>query len=154
MNSFHRLNPSRLAAFVALGLAALAPVARAQYAPSTPARPFPGYFNEYFRSADAYRANWDIGVNVRERLESKDNAGFTYTGQNADFRLNGPGATVDNNNSYLLLRLMPRVGYTDKWFAFTVEGRAGAEGEYCANAFGAKAARPSARSAARRDGRE
>ncbi len=123
MNSFHRLNPSRLAAFVALGLAALAPVARAQYAPSTPARPFPGYFNEYFRSADAYRANWDIGVNVRERLESKDNAGFTYTGQNADFRLNGPGATVDNNNSYLMLRLMPRVGYTAKWYAFTVEGR-------------------------------
>ena len=126
MNSLRHSRPSRLAALIALGLAAFAPNAFAQYSPSTPARPFPGYFNEYFRSADAYRSNWDIGVNVRERLEAKDDAGFTYTGQNADFRLNGPGATVDNNNSYLLLRLMPRVGYTDKWFAFTVEGRASA----------------------------
>jgi hypothetical protein len=124
MNSFLQPNTNRLATLVALGLVALATAASAQYAPSTPARPFPGYFNEYFRSADTYRSNWDIGVNVRERLESKDDAGFTYTGQNADFRLNGPGATVDNNNSYLLLRLMPRVAYTAKWYAFTVEGRA------------------------------
>jgi len=34
---------------------------------------------------------WDIGVNVRERLEVKDNAGFTYGGQNADFRDTGTG---------------------------------------------------------------
>ncbi len=126
MNTLRHSRPSRLAPLIALGLAAFAPNAFGQYSPSAPARPFPGYFNEYFRSADTYRSNWDIGVNVRERLESKDDAGFTYTGQNADFRLNGPGATVDNNNHYLLLRLMPRVGYAAKWFAFTVEGRASA----------------------------
>ncbi len=123
MNFSHRLNLRRRLVLAASGLAALVPGLRAQYSPSAPARPFPGYFNEYLRRTDAYRSNWDIGVNVRERLEAKDDAGATYTGQNADFRLTGPGATVDNNNSYLLLRVMPRVGYTAKWYAFTVEGR-------------------------------
>jgi hypothetical protein len=105
---------------------AAAPPARAQYAPSTPARPFPGYLNERLRAADVYMNAWDIGVNVRARYEGKDDAGFTYTGQNADFRLTGPGPTVDNNNGYYLTRLMPRVAYTAKNFAVTVEGRTSA----------------------------
>ena len=124
MTSLRLLPSPRSAALLALAVAALAPAAHAQYQPSLPARPFPGYINESFRGSNPYLSAWDIGVNVRERLESKDDAGFTYTGQNADFRLNGPGTTVDNNNSYFLTRLMPRVGYTDKWYAFTVEGRA------------------------------
>ena len=117
--------PLRCLALHAIATFALVPL-HAQYAPSVPARPFPGYINEYLRNADTYKTNWDIGVNARARVEVKDNAGFTYTGQNADFRLTGPGATVDNNNSYLLLRLMPRIGYTAKWYAFTVEGRSSA----------------------------
>lgn len=121
-----RLTLHRHAALLALAFAAVAPAARAQYQPSTPARPFPGYLNERLRAADPYMNAWDIGVNVRERFEGKDDAGFTYTGQNADFRLNGPGVTVDNNNSYFLTRLMPRVGYTAKMYAFTVEGRSSA----------------------------
>src|SRR3954451_1482752 len=116
------LTPLRCVALHAFAAFLAAPL-HAQYAPSVPSRPFPGYVNEYLRATDAYRANWDVGVNVRERVEVKDDAGFTYTGQNADFRLTGPGATVDNNNSYLLLRLMPRVGYTAKWYAFMLEGR-------------------------------
>lgn len=110
--------------FACLALsAATLPFVRAQYVPSTPARPFPGYLNEYLRNADAYRSLWDVGVNARERFEFKDGAGFTYSGQNADFRLTGNGLTNDNHNHYRLLRLMPRVGYTAKWYAFLVEGR-------------------------------
>ena len=105
-------------------LAALPFASRAQYVSSTPARPFPGYINEHLRVADVYMSAWDIGVNARERLEVKDNAGFTYAGQNADFRDTGNGNNNDNNNSYLLTRLMPRVGYTAKWYAFLIEGRA------------------------------
>jgi Alginate export len=122
MNSLRRY---ALLALTAV-LAAAPFAARAQYSPSTPARPFPGYLNERLRASDPYMNAWDIGVNVRERYEGKDDAGFTYTGQNADFRLTGPGATVDNNNGYLLARFMPRVAYTAKLFAFTVEGRASA----------------------------
>lgn len=119
-------SPLRIAAGFALAAVAFAPLARAQYVPSTPARPFPGYGNERLRAADPYMNAWDIGVNVRERFENKENAGFTYAGQNADFRVNGNGLNNDNNNSYLVLRVMPRVAYTAKWYAFTVEGRASA----------------------------
>ncbi len=104
-------------------LLALSATALAQYAPSTPARPFPGYVNEYARNADAYMNLWDFGINVRERYEFKDGAGFTYSGQNADFRLTGNGLNNDNHNKYPLTRLMPRVGYTAKWYAFLLEGR-------------------------------
>ncbi len=108
-------------------LLAAAPFAtRAQYAPSTPARPFPGYINEHLRASDPYMNSWDIGVNVRERYEGKENAGFTYAGQNADFRVTGNGNNNDNNNGYLLTRVMPRIGYTAKAFAFTIEARSSA----------------------------
>jgi len=95
----------------------------AQYTPPPPPRPFPGFLNEYLRASDPYMAAWDIALNVRERVEDKDNAGFTYSGQNADFRDTGTGLNNDNNNSYYLTRIMPRVGYTAKRFAFLVEGR-------------------------------
>src|SRR6187402_1692856 len=90
-------------------LAAASPVSLiAQYTPSAPARPFPGYANERLRAADPYRSAWDIGVNVRTRYEDKDGAGFTDAGQNWDFSDN---PAFDNENSYGLTRVMPRVAY-------------------------------------------
>jgi hypothetical protein len=65
-------------------------------------------------------SSWDIGVNVRYRLEDKEDAGFTDAGSNWDF---SKRPQDDNNNSYHLTRVMPRVGYTAKWWNFTVEGR-------------------------------
>lgn len=109
----------RFLAILALSAAAL-PVARAQYAPPPPARPFPGFINEKLRADNVYMSAWDIAANYRVRVEDKEDAGFTDAGSNWDFsqRVND-----DNNNQYLLSRLMPRIGYTGKRFAFTVEGR-------------------------------
>lgn len=103
-----------------LALAAALPSLHAQYAPSLPARPFPGYANERLRSDNVYMNAWDVGVNVRTRFESKLGAGFTDAGQNWDFSSN---PAFDNNNTYGLLRIMPRVAYTGKWLAATLEGR-------------------------------
>ena len=109
----------RLIALSALAGAACF-VARAQYVAPPPARPFPGYINEYLRAKDVYLSAWDIGVNVRLREEVKDDAGFTDAGSNWDF---SKRLVDDNNNRYLLTRVMPRVGYTGKWVNFLVEGR-------------------------------
>ena len=57
-------------ALAAASFAAFA-TAHAQYVPSTPARPFPGYINEHYRGSDPYMNAWDIGINARERLEVK-----------------------------------------------------------------------------------
>ncbi|MBI5690202.1 MAG: alginate export family protein [Verrucomicrobia bacterium] len=114
MNRLHRL-------LLLAVLAAAALPSRAQYTPSLPARPFPGYVNERLRAADPYRSVWDVGVNVRSRLENKDGAGFTDAGQNWDFSAN---PSFDNHNTYQLLRVMPRVAYAGKRGAFLVEGRA------------------------------
>src|SRR5438445_6542298 len=102
-------------ALLALATALAVTQLHAQYTPPPPPRPFPGFLNEKLRASDPYMTAWDIGVNVRERLEVKDNAGFTYAGQNADFRDTGNGLNNDNNNSYPLTRIMPRIGYTAKW---------------------------------------
>lgn len=114
MNRFARFIP-----LLAL-LASAPPFARAQYTPPPPARPFPGFINEKLRATDVYMSAWDIGVNVRVRQEDKDDAGFTDAGSNWDFSTR---AVDDNNNHYLLTRVMPRVGYTAKLFNFLVEGR-------------------------------
>jgi hypothetical protein len=107
--------------FALLAALALAPfAARAQYVPSAPARPFPGYVNERLRSTDVYLSAWDIGVNVRVRQEIKDDAGFTDAGSNWDF---SQRAIDDNNNAYTLTRVMPRAAYTGKMFSATLEGR-------------------------------
>jgi hypothetical protein len=113
MNTLHRT-----AAFLALALTASS--ALAQYTPPPPARPFPGFANERLRATDVYLSAWDIGVNVRLRAEGKDDAGFTDAGSNWDF---SKRPQDDNNNHYVLSRVMPRVGYTAKWFTATVEGR-------------------------------
>jgi hypothetical protein len=110
---------TRLAALLALACTVI-PALHAQYTPPPPARPFPGIINEKLRASDVYMSSWDIGVNVRYRFEGKDDAGFTDAGSNWDF---SKRAVDDNNNSYHLTRVMPRVAYTAKWWNFMVEGR-------------------------------
>ena len=100
---------------------ALATSALAQYAPPPPARPFPGFANEKLRADNVYMSAWDIAASYRLRFEDKIGAGFTDAGSNWDFSRR---RVDDNNNSYLLSRFMPRVGYTGKRVAFTVEARA------------------------------
>ena len=96
-------------------------LAHAQYTPPPPARPFPGFANEKLRAENVYLSAWDIAVNYRARYEVKENAGFTDAGSNWDFSTR---PVDDNDNAYLLSRVMPRVGYTGKRTAFTLEGRA------------------------------
>lgn len=105
----------------ALALLAAAPYLAGQYAPPPPPRPFPGFINEALRADNPYMSAWDIGANVRGRYESKDGAGFTDAGSNWDFSRR---PVDDTDNAYLLTRVMPRVAYTGKRSAFTVEGRA------------------------------
>lgn len=116
-----------LAAITALGAAS---VATAQFYPPPPPA-YPGFTNFKLRAADPYMAQWDIGVNIRARLENKDDAGFTSAGQNRDFSGGRPanalnGDRFDNNNTYELLRIMPRIGYTDKWYQVFAQGRSSA----------------------------
>lgn len=113
------MNTARTYCLLAL-LAASLSTLQAQFAPALPARPFPGFVNEELRGTNPYMNAWDIGVNVRGRLESKDNAGFTDAGSNWDFSTRPQD---DNQNTYTLLRALPRVGYTARRFAFLVEGR-------------------------------
>jgi len=96
------------------------PALHAQYVPPPPARPYAGYTNDWLRTDNVYASSWDIGVNIRFRYEGKDDAGFTKAGSNWDFSLRPQD---DNNNHYSLTRVMPRVGYTAKWWNFLVEGR-------------------------------
>lgn len=112
------MNISRLLRTIAL--LAIPVAALAQYAPPPPPRPFPGFANEKLRAGDPYLAAWDIAANYRIRFEEKLGAGFTDAGSNWDF---SKRPVVDNNNAYLLSRLMPRVGYTGKSFAFLAEAR-------------------------------
>jgi hypothetical protein len=109
----------RLTALLALTSALLA-TARAQYVPPPPARPFPGFANEKLRADNVYMSAWDIGANYRLRFEDKLGAGFTDAGSNWDF---SKRPVDDNNNQYLISRLMPRVAYTGKRVAFMVEAR-------------------------------
>lgn len=108
----------RLATLAAL--AAGVSTALAQYTPPPPARPFPGFANERLRADNVYMSAWDIGANYRVRFEDKLGAGTTDAGSNWDFSRR---ALDDNNNAYLLSRLMPRVAYTGKRVAFTLEAR-------------------------------
>jgi hypothetical protein len=105
---------------LAVLLSSALPALRAQYIAPPPARPFPGIVNEKLRANNVYASAWDIGVNVRIRYEGKDDAGFTDAGSNWDFSRRPQD---DNNNHYYLTRVMPRVGYTAKWYNFLVEGR-------------------------------
>lgn len=98
----------------------------ADYDPTTPARPSPGYINELLRQNDAGMAAWDIGIATRLRYEVRDNFAIVGRPGSLDFRKDG--ADVDNN--YLLYRIRPRVGYNSEWFSVLVEGRhSGAESD-------------------------
>jgi hypothetical protein len=111
----------RSLALLAIPLALTCASARAQYAPPPPARPFPGFANEQLRAQNVYLSAWDFGLNYRVRVEDKLGAGTTDAGSNWDF---SQRPIDDNNNLYLLSRVMPRVAYTGKRVAFMVEGRA------------------------------
>ncbi len=115
---------SRRQAALLSGLVALcaASPAQAQYSPAPP-RPYPGMLNDYLRQKDPYANQWNVGVNVRGRYEGKFGAGFTAAGSNNDFRNEAAGSARDTENEYYLTRVMPRVGYTAKWYEFFVEGR-------------------------------
>jgi hypothetical protein len=91
-------------------------VVAGDYSPTSPVRPSPGLINEWLRKEDPYKAAWDIGVNVRVREEVKKDGGVAPA---TDFREKG----VDNDNSYLLMRVRPRVGYTAEWFSVLAEAR-------------------------------
>ena len=115
------MNARHLVSALALGLSiAGASRALAQYTPPPPPRPFPGFANERLRADNPYMSAWDIALGGRLRVESKHNAGFTDAGSNWDFSARPQD---DNDNTYTLLRLMPRVGYTDKRWAFLAEAR-------------------------------
>ncbi|MBE2214873.1 MAG: alginate export family protein [Opitutaceae bacterium] len=115
------MNARHLVSALAFGLSiAGVTSALAQYTPPPPPRPFPGFANEKLRADNPYMSAWDIAVGGRFRIESKHNAGFTDAGSNWDF---SDRPQDDNDNTYSLLRLMPRVGYTDKRWAFLVEAR-------------------------------
>jgi len=101
-------------------LGAVVSYAYSQYAPPPPARPFPGFLNERLRANNVYLSAWDIAANYRLRYEDKKGGGATDAGSNWDFSRR---AVDDTDNSYLLSRIMPRVGYTGKRSAFLLEGR-------------------------------
>ena len=108
-------------AVIITALLAAATSCFAQYAPPPPAGPFPGFMNERMRAGNPYLSAWDVGANYRMRYEDKQGAGFTDAGSNWDFSAR---PVDDTDNSYLLSRLMPRVAYTGRRLAFTLEGRA------------------------------
>ena len=98
--------------------------APATAAPAKPAPPFPGYINRAMRASDPTLKAWDIGVAIRLREEDKDGAGTTDAGSNWDF---SERPQDDTHNEYQLIRIMPRLGYTNpnpNVFSFLVEGRA------------------------------
>src|SRR5687768_4676649 len=124
------------AAFGIIALLAVTTSAFSQYVPPPPTRPFPGFANERLRAGNVYLSAWDIGANYRIRYEDKRGAGFTDAGSNWDF---SERPVDDTDNRYLLSRLMPRLAYTGKRAAFTIEGRASSslgDERYNANAPG------------------
>ncbi|HEY1170889.1 MAG TPA: alginate export family protein [Verrucomicrobiae bacterium] len=89
------------------------------YTVTGPVRPSQGFLNDYLRKDDPYMTAWDIGAQVRLRYEVKDNFVIAGAPGSLDFRANN----ADVDNSYLLTRVRPRVGYTGEWFSAMVEGR-------------------------------
>lgn len=85
----------------------------------SPVAPAPaGFINDTLRQDNPYLSAWNIGVFSSTRYEMKEHGGFTGPGSLADFRTD-----TDNNNSYLMEKVLPRVGYTGKWFEVFVQGR-------------------------------
>lgn len=117
-------NPNlSLTATVTLTTAALAlllPTAtQAQYSPPTPAKPFPGFLNEYLRQQDPANSAWDIRGFARVRYEVHDGNGIPTIPGSLDFR----AKNTDNHNAYVLELLRARIAYTDSWWSAHLEGR-------------------------------
>jgi hypothetical protein len=106
-------------ASIALVLALPTAVYAGDYSLTSPVRPSPGLINEWLRKDDPYMAAWDIGVQTRLRYEIRDNFGIAGSPGSMDFRDHG----ADVDNSFLMLRVRPRIGYTGTWFSVFVEGR-------------------------------
>ena len=113
----HRTSTTLLAGALALGVTT--PAKAGDYSPTSPVRPSAGLLNDLLRQKDPYLAAWDVGVNTRLRYEIRDNFAITGAAGSQDFRRDG----ADVDNSFLLYRIKPRVGYTAEWFSAFVEGR-------------------------------
>ena len=84
-----------------------------------PVAPAPaGFLNDWLRQDNPYMGAWNFGVFSSTRYEVKEHGGFVGPGSLADFRTD-----TDNNNSYLMEKLLIRGGYTAKWFEVFVQGR-------------------------------
>lgn len=103
----------------AMVLAVTSAVYAGDYSPTSPVRPSAGLLNDWLRQDNPYMAAWDVGAQIRFRYEVKDNFGIIGSPGSMDFRAHG----ADVDNSYLLYRVRPRVGYTSEWFSAFVEGR-------------------------------
>ncbi len=78
-----------------------------------------GLFNDWLREQSSVFAPWDIGGQLRLRLESKDYIDTPgQVGQVAFRHDHG-----DANNTYLLIRQKVHIGYNDKWFSIFLEGQ-------------------------------
>lgn len=77
-----------------------------------------GWLNETLRADDPAWKRWNLGAFYWSRYEIKENGGFTAVGSVADFRTD-----VDNDNSYLLQRLILRGGYTGDHFEIFTQAR-------------------------------
>jgi hypothetical protein len=95
--------------------------AAAQNAP--PPAPAPaasaGAVNDWLRKSDDLWKDWDLGGQVRVRLEAHDFYGVAGRAGALDFRDHGGIA----HNNFMMLREKVHVGYSIPWFGFYVEGR-------------------------------
>ena len=93
--------------------------------PPPPAKPGPGLVNEWLRKQNPNNVAWDLGGQVRARYEIKESfaapiaAGLPGAPGPVDFR----DVKGEHDNSYLLLREIVHVGYTQPWWNIYVEGR-------------------------------
>src|ERR1043166_7729381 len=90
---------------ILLGTASLANAG--DYSPTSPVRPSAGWLNDYLRKDDPYMSAWDLGAQLRLRYEVREEFGIAGTAGSQDFL--DHGAPVDN--SFLMTRIRPRVGY-------------------------------------------
>lgn len=86
------------------------------------AQPLPqtGPIMKWIHSQTDLSSAWDVGLNLRTRIEGKNNGGFTDAGSGGDFSLRPQD---DNDNTYLLTRVMPRIGFSGQPLGFLVEAR-------------------------------
>jgi len=92
------------------------PAASAAHATSAPSKV--GWLNETLRAKDPSMSAWNFGAFSWTRYEIKENGGFSGAASAADFRTD-----IDNDNSYLLLKLLLRAAYTGDGFEVFIQGR-------------------------------